>query len=67
MTAIVLVPTLFTGDKAELARSLNPDEQKQKLDGFLAQGFKIKIMNEFEYEHIHFTHYVLEKETEDDK
>lgn len=64
MTAIVLVPTLFTSDKAELARSLNPDEQKQKLDSLLAQGFKVKIMSEFEYEHIHFAHYVLEKENE---
>lgn len=52
MTAIILVPTLFTGDKEALARSLNPDEQKEKLDSLLAQGFKVKIMNEFEYEHI---------------
>lgn len=62
MTAIILVPTLFMGDKEELARSLNPDEQKEKLDSLLAKGFKVKIMSEFEYEHIHFTHYVLEKE-----
>ena len=62
MTVIILVPTLFMADKVEQVRSLDPDEQKQKLDNLLAQGFKVKIISEFEYEHIHFTHYVLEKE-----
>lgn len=62
MTAVILVPTLFTEDKEEQFNSLNPEEQNQKLNSLLTKGFKVKIMNEFEYEHIHFTHYVLEKE-----
>lgn len=66
MTTIVLMPVLFRReDEEQLDCSLNPERQRQKLENLLAQGYKVKIANEFEYEHIHFTHYVLEKEDGD--
>lgn len=61
-TAVILVPILWTENSKELAEALRPREQKAKLDSFLADGYQIKIMQEFEYEHIHFTHYVLVKD-----
>lgn len=64
MTRTVLLPVLYRREDEELLDgSLNPEMQRQKLESLLAQGYTVKIANEFEYEHIHFTHYVLEKET----
>lgn len=38
---------------------LNPVQAKNKLDELLANGYRIKIMNDFVYGQVVFTHYVL--------
>ena len=62
-TAVLMVPTLFPEHQRELfPESLNPDKSKQQLDAYLTEGFRIKLMNDFVFGQVLFTHYVLEKE-----
>lgn len=61
-TAVIMVPTLFPEQwRKDFPESLNPEQAKQTLDKLLADGYRIKIMNDFVYEQVVFTHYVLEK------
>lgn len=61
-TAVIMVPTLFPENlRPQFPGDLNPDKAKQKVDELLADGYRIKIMNDFVYEQVVFTHYVLEK------
>lgn len=64
-----MVPTLFPEHQRELfPESLNPEKTKQQLDAYLADRYRIKLMNDFVYGQVIFTHYVLEKEVlHDDK
>lgn len=61
-TAVVMVPSLFENNINDWPAGLNPVEQKATLDKLLADGYRIKIMNDFVYRDIVFTHYMLEKE-----
>lgn len=68
MTAVIMAPTLFLEQfRKSLPEDLNPEKAKQKLDELLADGYRIKLMNDFVYEQVVFTHYVLEKEDKYDK
>lgn len=59
-TCVIVVPTLWTEDK--LSDSINANEQKAKLDRALHQEhYRVKLMNNYEYEGVLFTQYVLEK------
>ena len=59
-TCIILVPTLWTGDKP--LDSIDVEEQKAKLDKALHQEhYRVKLMNNYEYAGVLFTQYVLEK------
>lgn len=62
-TAIIMVPTLFDNTLKDWPEGLNPQEQKATLEKLLAEGFQIKIMNDFVFRDIVYTHYVLEKES----
>lgn len=59
-TAVILVPTLWTDNSQIEAEYINP-KAKEKLDKLLKNGWEIKIMNNFEYKGILFTHYVLKR------
>lgn len=62
-TAVITVPALFPDElKSQFPEGLNPVQAKNKLDELLANGYRIKIMNDFVYGQVVFTHYVLEKE-----
>lgn len=63
-TEVIMVPTMFREDFrwSVLPETLNPEKQKAKLDELLSEGYRIKLMNDFVYEKVVFTHYVLEKE-----
>lgn len=62
-TAVITVPTLFPDElKSQFPESLNPEKSKAKLDELLSNRYRIKIMNDFVYGQVAFTHYVLEKE-----
>lgn len=58
-TCIIVVPTFgWQGDMA----NFNAEEQKRKLDVALHQEhYRVKLMNNYEYAGVLFTHYVLEK------
>lgn len=59
-TLIICVPTLWRkGDLEEM--DIDPNTQKETLDYALNKGYRIKIMNNYEYENILFSQYVLEK------
>ena len=59
-TCIIVVPTLWTDDTH--SDSINTNEQKAKLDKALHQEhYRVKLMNNYEYEGVLFTQYVLEK------
>lgn len=57
-TAVVLLPTLWT-EKPTVDNSVDAD-----LQDLINKGYRIKIMNDFEYSGGCYTHYVLEKEEE---
>lgn len=62
-TAVIMVPAIFPKDyRPHLPEGLNPEKAKARIDELLADGYRIKIMNDFVYEQAVFTHYVLEKE-----
>ena len=62
-TATLLVPALFPEDvRSQFPSDLNPEQAKRRLDAFLADGYRIKVMNDFVYGNVVFTHYALEKE-----
>lgn len=56
-TALVLLPTMWAGEKPIIKNSEDVD-----LKNLINQGYRIKIMNDFEYNGSIYTHYVLEKE-----
>ena len=59
-TLIICVPTLWReGDLEEM--DIDPNTQKETLDDALNKGYRVKIMNNYEYENILFSQYVLEK------
>lgn len=59
-TLVICVPTLWReGDLEEM--EIDPITQKKTLDDALNVGYRIKIMNNYEYENILFSQYVLEK------
>lgn len=59
-TCIIVVPTIWTDDKP--FGSIDAEEQKAKLDKALHQEhYRVKLMNNYEYEGVLFTQYVLEK------
>lgn len=59
-TCIIVVPTLWVGKIPSV--SINAEEQKAKLDKALHQEYyRVKLMNNYEYEGVLFTQYVLEK------
>ena len=65
-TAVIMVPILFPEDfRPHFPENLNPEKSKQRLDELLADGYRIKIMNDFVYGQVAFTHYVLEKKEEE--
>lgn len=62
-TVVIMVPTIFPEEfRPHFPAGLNPEKQKARVDELLADGYRIKIMNDFVYEQVVFTHYVLEKE-----
>lgn len=59
-TCIIVVPTLWVDNIPSV--SINAEEQKAKLDKALHQEhYRVKLMNNYEYEGVLFTQYVLEK------
>lgn len=56
-TALVLLPTMWTGEKPIIKNSEDVD-----LKNLINQGYRIKIMNDFQYNGTCWTHFVLEKE-----
>jgi hypothetical protein len=61
-TAVIMVPSIFPEDfRPHFPEDLNPEKTKARVDELLADGYRIKIMNDFVYEQVVFTHYVLEK------
>lgn len=61
-TTVILVPTLWQdGDLEHLDSNIVPEKQHALLNEALAKGYRITLMNNFEYLGILFTQYVLEK------
>jgi hypothetical protein len=62
-TAVIMVPSIFPEDfRPHFPENLEPEKAKARVDELLADGYRIKIMNDFVYGQVAFTHYVLEKE-----
>lgn len=61
-TMVILVPTLWQeGDLEHLDTNIVPEKQRTLLNATLSKGYRITLMNNFEYLGILFTQYVLEK------
>lgn len=61
-TTVILVPTLWQdGDLEHLDPNIVPEKQHALLNEALNKGYRVTLMNNFEYLGILFTQYVLEK------
>lgn len=63
-TAVILMPVLWVKGKEPQNIEASASKIKNELEDLINQDYQIKIMNDFQYEGVCYTHYVLEKEEE---
>lgn len=61
-TAVILMPVLWVKGEAPENIEISASKSKSELEDLINQGCRIKMMNDFEYKGVLYSHYVLEKE-----
>lgn len=60
-SALILMPVIWD-ENVDFGDTIDPKEQKEKVDFLLDKGWKIKIINEIKQKHVVYSHILLEAE-----